>query len=173
MGYGNCTCKFPSLVDAVVCRLCGELPKQHQELLNCTFRKKCLIWRPPFIKPPLWFRKSKVSPRFSDLFILFSREMSPVSFLRRGLVSLPRTTTSRDSLTFTTVMSANTCVFGELQLSKSLTSQQTCVIGVLQLSKLIKNSSKFLSLLTLPRSIQTSRTAFVGAPIPRLPRRVR
>ena len=40
------------LIDAVVCRLWGEPPKQHQELLKRTCRTKCLIRRPPFIKPP-------------------------------------------------------------------------------------------------------------------------
>ena len=45
-----CTC---FLIDAVVGRLWGELPKQHQELLKCTCRKKCLIGRPPLWNPPL------------------------------------------------------------------------------------------------------------------------
>ena len=51
----------------VFCRLWGELPKQHQELLERTCRNKCLIRRPPLYYTPLWFL-----PKYGELVVLSS-----------------------------------------------------------------------------------------------------
>ena len=51
-----------SPIDAVVRRLRGELPKQHQELLECTRRTKCLIRRHPFNETPLWLLPRPLEP---------------------------------------------------------------------------------------------------------------